>query len=73
MFKNLSSLIRVAKKIALVLISLPLLTVMAQNVSAQTKLNDQYPELDSLFIAFDVTHGALLEKLVCIFVLATLH
>jgi len=66
MFKNLSSLIKVTKKAAVILISIPLLTAMAQNVSAQTKLNDQYPELDSLFIAFDVTHGALLEKVVSI-------
>jgi len=66
MFNNLSSLTKNARKAVVVLISIPLLTVMAQNVTAQTKLSTQYPELESLFNAFDVTHGALLERVISI-------
>ncbi|MBL4819412.1 MAG: hypothetical protein JKY98_00265 [Gammaproteobacteria bacterium] len=64
MFKQMNPFTRIARKFGAILIALLLLPVFAQNVSAQAKLGDQYPELAGLFNAFDVTQGALLEGIV---------
>ena len=66
MFNNLSTMTKAVTKSVMVLFSFSLIAMATHSASAQTQLSNQYPELDKLFKAFDVTHGALLERVVSI-------
>jgi hypothetical protein len=66
MFNSLNLVTIASKKTCFSLASCLLLGLFAHGANAQSQLNTKYPELASLFTAFDITQGELLESVVAI-------